>query len=129
VPRSFVVNLFWLAFGILGATTAIGLVTLWPEDRTVEQPPGLARPKTLGAEIVAIAAEPCRVPGQSACRSVTVELKDGKDKGTRATASPRISSRRTRSWEASSSTATRSPTSSGSRRSSGSVSASPHSCS
>jgi uncharacterized membrane protein len=84
VPRSLVVNLFWLAFGILVASTAIGLVTLWPEDRTFEQPPGLARPKTLGAEIVAIAATPCRVPGQSACRTVTVELKEGKDKGTRA---------------------------------------------
>ena len=85
MPRSFVVNLFWLAFGILVASTVIGLVTLWPEDRTIEQPPGLARPKTLSAEIVAIAATPCRVPGQSACRSVTVELKEGKDKGKRAT--------------------------------------------
>ena len=65
MPRSFVVNLFWLAFGIVVASTAIGLVTLWPEDRTVEQPAGLARPKTLGAEIVAIATTPCRVPGQS----------------------------------------------------------------
>jgi uncharacterized membrane protein len=85
VPRSLVVNLFWLAFGILAASTAIGLVTLWPEDRTIEQPPGLARPQTLSAEIVAIASAPCRVPGQNACRSVTVELKEGKDKGARAT--------------------------------------------
>jgi uncharacterized membrane protein len=85
VPRSFVVNLFWLAFGILVASTAIGLVTLWPEDRTIEQPAGLARPKTLGAEIVAIATTPCSVPGQSSCRSVTVELKDGSAAGRRAT--------------------------------------------
>jgi uncharacterized membrane protein len=85
VPRSLVVNLFWLAFGILVASTAIGLVTLWPEDRTIEQPPGLTRPKTLGAEIVAIAATSCRVPGPSGCRTVTVELKEGKDKGGRAT--------------------------------------------
>jgi uncharacterized membrane protein len=85
VIRSFVVSLFWLAFGILVAATAIGLVTLWPEDRTIEQPPGLARPKTLGAEIVAVAAAPCRVPGSSGCRTVTVQLKEGKDAGKRAT--------------------------------------------
>ena len=83
--RSFVVSLFWLAFGILVAATAIGLVTLWPEDRTIEQPPGLPRPKTLGAEIVAVAAAPCRVPGSSGCRTVTVQLKEGKDSGKRAT--------------------------------------------
>ena len=41
-----------------------GLVTLWPPDRTVEQPAGLVRPKTLQAEVVAIAAAPCRAPGQ-----------------------------------------------------------------
>jgi uncharacterized membrane protein len=80
-----VVNLFWLAFGVVVASTVIGLVTLWPEDRTIEQPVGLARPQTFGAEIVAIAAAPCRVPGQSGCRSVTVELGEGEDTGRRAT--------------------------------------------
>jgi uncharacterized membrane protein len=85
VPRSFVVSLFWLAFGVLVASTVIGLVTLWPETRTFEQPVGLARPETFGAEIVAVAATPCRVPGQSTCRSVTVELKEGAEAGTRAT--------------------------------------------
>lgn len=85
MTRSFVVSLFWLAFGILVVSTAIGLVTLWPEDRTVEQPPGLARPKTLGAKIVAIAATPCRAPGQSGCRPVTVKLKERKDAGGRET--------------------------------------------
>ncbi len=79
------VNLFWLAFGVVVASTVIGLVTLWPEDRTIEQPVGLARPQTFGAEIVAIAAAPCRVPGQRGCRTVTVELKEGEDAGTRAT--------------------------------------------
>lgn len=83
--RSFVVSLFWLAFGILVASTVIGLVTLWPEDRTIEQPPGLARPQTLSAEVVAIAAAPCRVPGQSGCRTVTAELKEGRDAGERTT--------------------------------------------
>jgi uncharacterized membrane protein len=83
--RSFVVSLFWLAFGILVVSTVVGLVTLWPEDRTIEQPAALARPQTLGAEIVAIAAAPCRVPGQSRCRLVTVQLKEGPAKGQRAT--------------------------------------------
>ena len=85
MQRSFLVSLFWLAFGILVTSTLIGLVTLWPADRTIEQPVGLARPKTLSAEIVAIAAEPCRVPGQSGCRRLTVELKEGENAGTRAT--------------------------------------------
>ena len=132
------VSLFWLAFGVVVASTVIGLVTLWPEDRTIEQPVGLARPQTFGAEIVAIAAAPCRVPGQRGCRTVTVELKEGEDAGTRATlrspirpiastsmsatasASPRINFHRRRNSAASSSTAIRSPTSSVGGRSSGS---------
>jgi hypothetical protein len=84
VPRSFVVNLFWLAFGVVVASTVIGLVTFWPEGHTIEQPVGFARPQTFGGEIVAIAAAPCRVPGQSGCRSVTVELGEGEDTGRRA---------------------------------------------
>jgi uncharacterized membrane protein len=84
VARSLVVNLVWLAFGILVAATVIGLVTLWPESRTIEPPQTLARPKTLGAEIVAVAATPCRVPGQRGCRVVTVKLEEGPDEGAEA---------------------------------------------
>ena len=85
MTRSFVVSLFWLAFGVLAACTLIGLVTLWPSSRHVEQPASLVRPQTLSAEIVAIAAAPCRSQGQRDCRSVTVELREGADRGERAT--------------------------------------------
>ncbi|MGI9112735.1 MAG: YibE/F family protein [Gaiellaceae bacterium] len=83
--RSLTVNLFWLAFGLVVASTAIGLVTLWPEDRAVEPPVGLVRPKTIRAELVAIAAAPCRSPGQRDCRVATIELREGPNKGERAT--------------------------------------------
>lgn len=83
--RSLTVNLFWLALGLVVASTAIGLVTLWPEDRTVEPPVGLVRPKTIRAELVAIAAAPCRSPGQRDCRTATIELREGADKGERTT--------------------------------------------
>ncbi|MBA3245310.1 MAG: YibE/F family protein, partial [Actinobacteria bacterium] len=83
--RSLTVNLFWLALGLVVASTAIGLVTLWPEDRTVEPPVGLVRPKTIRAELVAIAAAPCRSPGQRHCRTATIELREGADKGERTT--------------------------------------------
>lgn len=79
--RSLTVNLFWLAFGLVVASTAIGLVTLWPEDRTVEPPVGLVRPQTIRAEVVAIAATPCRSPGQRDCRTATIELREGADNG------------------------------------------------
>jgi uncharacterized membrane protein len=81
--RSFAVAVLWLAFAILAAATVIGLATLWPEDGEIEQPAGLRRPQTLGAEIIAVAATPCPVPGQSGCRRVTVELTEGADEGER----------------------------------------------
>jgi uncharacterized membrane protein len=84
VSRSLVVHLFWLVFGVLAASTVIGLVTLWPADRTIEQPTSLVRPKTVQAEVVAVAAAPCRVPGQRGCRTATVELREGPDEGERA---------------------------------------------
>jgi len=84
VSRSLVVNVFWLAFAILVTATAIGLVTLWPGDGTIEQPPELIKPVTLGAEITGIAAAPCPAPGQRGCRRVTVELREGAAKGSRA---------------------------------------------
>ncbi len=80
-------NLFWLAFGLVVVSTVIGFVMLWPDSRTVEPPVGLVRPKTVQAELVAIAAAPCRSPGQRGCRTATIELREGSDKGNRATIS------------------------------------------
>ncbi|MDQ3065990.1 MAG: YibE/F family protein [Actinomycetota bacterium] len=84
MSRSLVVNVLWTALAVLIAATVIGLVTLWPSARSVEPPPGLLRPDTLGAKVVAIAATPCPSPGQAGCRRVTVELKEGKRAGARA---------------------------------------------
>jgi uncharacterized membrane protein len=71
------------ALAILAAATVIGLVTNWPRDRTVEQPPSLVRPKTETADVVALASERCRAPGQTNCRRVSVRLTSGSDEGER----------------------------------------------
>ena len=84
MSRSLVVNLFWLAFGIVVAATVIGLVTLWPDNGTIERPPELRAPATHIAEVQAIAAAPCPVPGQRGCRKIRIELLEGPQKGTRA---------------------------------------------
>ena len=84
MARSLLVNLFWLAFAGIVVATAISVVTLWPDGQERETPLGLARPQTLRAEIVALAAAPCPAPGQRDCRRATVELKEGPDEGTRA---------------------------------------------
>lgn len=80
-------NAFWTAFGILVAAVVIGLVTLWPDRGKVEPPPGLVRPDTVRAEIVAVARAGCRVPGQTGCRTVTAELLEGEDRGDRVSLS------------------------------------------
>ena len=83
MSRSLIVNVFWVAFGILVAATVIGLVTLWP-DRRVEQPRELVRPTTVRAEVEAIRAIPCSVPGQRDCRRVTARVAEGRSKGALA---------------------------------------------
>ncbi len=84
MSRSLVVNLFYLALAVIAAATLVGLVTLWPREGDVEQPASLVRPETFEAEVVAIAAASCPVPGQRDCRRVTVELLEGPDEGTEA---------------------------------------------
>jgi uncharacterized membrane protein len=71
------------ALGVVLAATLIGIAANWPRDRTIDPPAALVRPKTERAEVVALAAEPCRVPGRTDCRRVTVELEGGPDKGER----------------------------------------------
>ena len=84
MSRSLVVNTLWVVFGVLVTAVVIGLVTLWPEQRQVEPPPGLARPDTLRAEVVGIARAECPVPNQTGCRRVTVELLEGAEQGEEA---------------------------------------------
>src|SRR5918996_1407854 len=68
---------------LLGATV-VGLITLWPDERTLEPEAARLTAKTQSAEVVSIAAVPCRVPGRSGCRRVTVRVLSGPDEGTTA---------------------------------------------
>lgn len=83
MPRSFTVMAAFAGLGVLVAITVIGLVTLWPEDRTVDRPPGLTQLKTERAEVVAVARTGCRTPAARDCVRVTAELRSGPDEGTR----------------------------------------------
>ncbi|HWG55324.1 MAG TPA: YibE/F family protein [Gaiellaceae bacterium] len=84
MARSLLVNAFWLAFVFLVIGTGVGIATLWPADDAAELPPGLARPQTFTAEVVALAAAPCPAPGQVDCRRATIVLRDGESAGERA---------------------------------------------
>jgi uncharacterized membrane protein len=84
VPRSLTVSLMLLALGVLVASTAIGLVTLWPDERTIERPERLRAPETEDAEVVATATASCRTPGREGCVRVTIELLSGSDEGERS---------------------------------------------
>jgi uncharacterized membrane protein len=81
--RSFAANLMFAALGVVTVATVIGLVLLWPRE-TIERPEGLARPEAHAAEVVAVAAAPCRTPQAQDCRRVTVLLRGGPDEGETA---------------------------------------------
>jgi uncharacterized membrane protein len=83
VPRSFTVLAAFAGVGVLVAITVIGLIVLWPRDRTVDRPAGLTQLKTERAEIVAVARTPCRTPVARDCVRLTAELRSGPDKGER----------------------------------------------
>jgi uncharacterized membrane protein len=79
----FTVMAMLAALGLVLVATVIGLIVNWPRDRTIDPPPSLVRPKTERAEVVAVAAVPCRVPGREDCRRITARLTSGKDEGKR----------------------------------------------
>ncbi len=81
VGRSLVANVFLLAFGVVALATVIGLVTLWPQDRTVERPPEFRSPKTESAKIVAVRNTRCTTPGAALCVRVSIRLESGPKKG------------------------------------------------
>jgi uncharacterized membrane protein len=83
MSRSFVANLLFAALGVVAAATLIGLVLLWPRE-TIERPEAMTSPDTLPAQVVAVAATPCRTPQAQDCRRVTVELHGGPDEGDTA---------------------------------------------
>jgi uncharacterized membrane protein len=83
VHRSLVVNLLVTAMGTVVVATIIGLVALWPDDRTIAAPPGSVPTKTAQAKVVAVREAPCAQGSTQTCHRVTVRLESGKDRGTR----------------------------------------------
>jgi uncharacterized membrane protein len=83
VSRSLVVNVLVVALVVVVAATVIGIVALWPRQRTIPAPPQLTRPKTEQAKVESVALARCSVPGQTNCRKVRFELESGPDDGSR----------------------------------------------
>lgn len=83
MSRSFVVNALVGAVLVLLVATVVGLVSLWPGDRTIDAPAQLIRPTTEAGHVVAVAEAVCRTPGARDCRRITVELESGRDEGRR----------------------------------------------
>ena len=81
MPRSLVANIFLLVFAVLTVSTAIGVVVLWPEDRTVETARQVNAPRTERAEIVSLRSVPCTTPGATLCLRVGIRLESGPKKG------------------------------------------------
>jgi uncharacterized membrane protein len=83
VPRSLVANVFLLAFAVLAVATGIGMIVLWPDDRTIEPAQQINAPKTERAEIVSLRNVPCTTPGATLCIRVGIKLESGPKKGQR----------------------------------------------
>jgi len=81
VPRSLVANVFLLLFAVLVVSTAIGVVVLWPDDRTIEPAQQINAPTTERAEIVSLRNVPCTTPGATLCLRVGIRLESGPKKG------------------------------------------------
>jgi len=81
VSRSLVANVFLLVFCVVALATLIGLVTLWPEHRKVEQTTSYKAPETETAKILGVRAVRCTTPGASFCVRVAIRLESGPDKG------------------------------------------------
>jgi uncharacterized membrane protein len=84
MPRSLTVLGLLVLFVVLIGVTIGGVAENWPDRRTIPRPPGLKQPKTYGAEVVALRATRCRVPGIRGCELATVQLSEGPDRGRRA---------------------------------------------
>jgi uncharacterized membrane protein len=70
-----------LAFVALAATTIAGIVATWPQHRQIAS---FRQPKTFDAEVVALRAVRCQAPKADRCSRVTVQLREGPDRGRRA---------------------------------------------
>jgi uncharacterized membrane protein len=81
LSRSLVANLFLFAFGVVALATVIGVIALWPSDRTVERPQSFVSAKTESAEIIGIRRASCTTPGATTCVRISVKLHGGPEKG------------------------------------------------
>lgn len=84
MPRSLVANVFLLVFAVLVVSTAIGVVVLWPDDRTIEPAQQINAPRTERAEIVSLTKVTCTTPGATLCVRVGIRLESGPKQGQRA---------------------------------------------
>jgi len=69
------------ALGALVIPTAIALAVLWPGEGAVEPPAESVPGRTVPAEVVAVRATPCQMPGQGGCRVAKARLLEGGDAG------------------------------------------------
>jgi hypothetical protein len=76
MSRSFVVNAFVMLLLVVAAATVIGLVSLWPDERTIPRPEGLGLPDTRGARVVGVQEIPCGPGSPTQCR-LTLSGRDG----------------------------------------------------
>ena len=70
---------------MLVLATVVGVVALWPDDRTIEQARNVQAPATYDAEIVGVTRVRCETPGASACLRIRARLNDGPDEGETTT--------------------------------------------
>jgi uncharacterized membrane protein len=76
------VRVLYLLFVALAVATIVGIAVLWPDDREIQRPEGLAKQQTLRAEIVAVEEAACGSNvGQTDCVRATVEVQSGPEKG------------------------------------------------
>jgi uncharacterized membrane protein len=78
--RSFGVLVLLLVLGLVLAGTVIGLVTLWPEQRTFESPFSSV-PDSVPATVVGLETVECEIAGLERCQDVLIELRGGPDDG------------------------------------------------
>jgi uncharacterized membrane protein len=83
VHRSFLVNALVAALGVVAAAAVIGLIALWPDDRTIQPAPGTIPAHTEPATVVAIREAPCAEGAAELCLRVTAQLESGPDEGNR----------------------------------------------
>jgi uncharacterized membrane protein len=79
--RSFGVLVILATLGLVLAGTLIGLVTLWPKQRTFESPFSSV-PDSVSAEVTGLTTIKCAIAGLTRCQEVLVEIRGGPDEGT-----------------------------------------------